>query len=231
MTHISKLVLATLFFVVLSLTTTAAKADTINFDTGPTGTPINAPCCFSSATPLTTTYTSIGVTFSGPTANSGGAILDQSGNFGVNARSGTNFLAFSRDAFYNSGGLPTDPERITFAALQSNVSIYASGGFSAGIFIMEAFDNNGLLIESDLVFTPVGNYSLLSVSSGLGIRSVILIASPNLLSFVYDDLSFTPMGGTSAVPEPTTMLLLGTGLVGVAAKVRKRRKSHQSETV
>jgi hypothetical protein len=34
-------------------------------------------------------------------------------------------------------------------------------------------------------------------------------------------------GNQTAVPEPATMLLLGTGLAGVAARIRKRRKDAQ----
>jgi len=62
------------------------------------------------------------------------------------------------------------------------------------------------------------NPTFSSLSSGFTRPTNFSIATTGFYGPSFSVLAQTP------VPEPTTMLLLGTGVMGIAAKVRKRRK-------
>jgi hypothetical protein len=204
--------------------TESVRAATINFDTDANGNALTAPDAFSSATNLTNLYSSLGITFSSSSgANNGGAILDQSSNFAVNARSGTNFLAFNRlsGATFSNGGRPIDPEVLSFSTAISDFSVFASGGFSNASFQLQAFDAGNTLLGSSTINILAGSYGQLNfVSVSSNISTIILTQISGDNSFVYDDLSFNNSPVTS-VPEPFTVM--GT-LIGGTAAIRMRNK-------
>jgi hypothetical protein len=201
-----------------------ASAALINFDTDANGNPISAPCLFIETTRLTELYAPLGVHFSGPGGNNGGAILNECGNFGVSALSGSNFLAFNRDTTLSDGGVPTDPETISFDMLLTSFSIFAASGSGTNTFGLQAFDINDLLVANDTVTTSSGTWSQLSVSSDSGnISRVVLTGIGSDNAFVYDNLSFTP--ASTSVPEPNSMAgLLAISVFGVGYSLRRKQQ-------
>jgi hypothetical protein len=198
-----------------------ASAVVIDFDTDAAGNIINAPGLFLQTTALTDLYAPLGVTFSGPSLLSGGAILNTVGNFGVQPLSGSNFLAFNRSANLLDGGSPIDPETITFSNLASQFSIFASGGSSASSFQLQAFDINNSLLGSSTISTAAGQWDKLSFTSASGgIKQVILTGTGSV--FVYDNLT------VDSVPEPLSILgSLTAGAFGLALR-RKYKRQEQA---
>ena len=197
----------------------SAQAGTINinFDTDASGNPLSAPSEFAATTALTNLYTPLGVTFSGPGGNDGGAILNQSSNFSIGlALSQPNFLAFNSFAMLSDGGTPTSPETISFSTPASSVSIYAASGT---LYTLTAFNSSNVQIGQDVV-TDNGGWNLLSVSAS-GIAYVTVDNTSPL--WVLDNLSVT--NGAVAVPEPSSLVAVGLGVASLLgfSGLRRRR--------
>jgi hypothetical protein len=178
----------------------SARAQTILVDFEQLTT---APCAFSATTPLHDELASLGVHFNGPSPIDGGAVLDTCGNFVVAPHSGVKFLAFNATSSpLMTGGLPIDPETVSFDQRATNVDVWVASGGGQATFQIDAFDGAAQVGSNTLSIGPT--WGLLSVAVPGGFTSVVL--HTNVPIFLYDDLSFT-LGPVT----PATLYCFGDG--------------------
>jgi hypothetical protein len=159
----------------------------------------------------------------------------------INGTTGVEFVSNSGNLSSNpSGQAVVSPGNTNTAFTDIGFSLANGGTFTRAVFNINSAYTGDMLVTITGINLDGGTYTetFAIVANGQNFFTFDSINGQLMLSItltaqgagnVFEDLRQVrigeAVGPTEPVPEPVTMILFGTGLAGIAAKVRRRRKA------
>ena len=223
MPALRKLLITLAALAAVTFISTPARADTIVF---------NTRAAFVAATTALTTIDFEGIAPTNSVANFSSPLSIAGATFSGNASGAVSVVDsgfFAPLSQFNSGAVLSGFAFVD-VALPAGVTAIGTDLMStnpSGLPFMVTLSNG----ESFIVNTPDRPArGFFGITSDVAITSIrfVTVPGPGQSSGIplVDNFSY---GQAAAVPEPATMLLLGTGLAGIAVRARSRRKSKSGE--